>query len=315
MKLRFMRDRTPEDFAEPTALPESAEQASRWQGDNRAWWEAHPMRYDFTESHEAAELTPAFFDEVDARFFQSAAEEFPWTRVPFDNFVDFSSLADKRVLEIGVGCGTHAELLSRHAGEYVGIDLTGYAVRATNTRLALRGLPARAVEMDAEHMDFPDASFDLVWSWGVIHHSSNTRQILSEIARVLKPQGRCTVMIYHTSPWNTFIRGGLYYGILRGGFLRTRSVHRLLQETTDGALARYYTIDEWKREAAPFFEVSSVSVIGHRTQLIPLAAGRLKNAVGALIPGPLGRWITNRPFFGYMLVADMTRKTAQPADG
>jgi ubiquinone/menaquinone biosynthesis C-methylase UbiE len=307
MKLRFMRERAPKGFSAPTAKPESATQAQEWQEDNRTWWETHPMRYDFTEAHGAQEFTPAFYDEVDRRFLKSVQEEFPWAAVPFDNFIDYAALKNQAMLEIGVGCGTHAQLLAPRAADYTGIDLTEYAIRATTTRLAQRGIRGQIRQMDAERMEFADASFDFVWSWGVIHHSSNTKNVLAQIHRVLKPGGRCTVMVYHRSIWNTFVRGALYYGILRGGFLRTRSAHRLIQDATDGALARYYTRDEWQREVSPLFKVTDVAVIGHRTQLLPLPAGRFKDLAGELIPGSLGRWITNRPFFGYMLVAQMQR--------
>jgi ubiquinone/menaquinone biosynthesis C-methylase UbiE len=308
MTLRFMRDNTPGDFEKPNAAPETDEQAQDWQEKNRSWWESHPMRYDFGEATHESELTIPFYDEVDRRFLKSIREETPWSRIPFDTFIDFEKLKRESVLEIGVGCGTHAELLTRHAGSYTGIDLTSYAVKATARRLELKSLPGRVIQMDAEKMSFPDATFDFVWSWGVIHHSSNTRRILGEIARVLKPGGHCTVMVYHTSLWNTWVRGGLYYGILRGGFLRTRSVHRLLQETTDGALARYYTREEWKAEVDGLFRVDRTWLLGHRTQLVPLPWGKLKDRIGAMIPGPLGRWITNRPLFAYMVVASMTKK-------
>lgn len=306
MKLRFMRNYAPKDFATPTAAPATEDQAKAWQEANRTWWETYPMRYDFTESMSVDEFTVDFYDEVDRRFLNSAYEEMPWARIPFDTYIDFDKLATQSVLEIGVGCGTHAELLSRHAGSYTGIDLTDYAIKATTRRFALKGLSGRLLQMDAEHMQFPDASFDFVWAWGVIHHSSNTRQTLSEISRVLKPGGRCAVMVYHRSLYNTYVRGALYYGVLRGGFLRTLSTHRLVQETTDGALARYYTRKEWQEQTAGLFSVDQTWLLGHRTQIVPLPWGPTKERIGAMLGG-FGRWLVNRPFFSYMIVAKMTR--------
>lgn len=311
MKIPFMAENAPDGFEAPTALPADSRQATEWQGHNRSWWEKHPMRYDWGGALAIEELTPAFFSEIDRRFLKTAWEEYPWRSVPFDGFIDFPSLANRSVLEIGVGCGTHAQLLAARCGDYMGIDLTDYAVRATTERFRQGGLKGRIVRMDAESMTFADHSFDFVWSWGVIHHSSNTSRILSEIARVLKPGGRCTVMVYHRSVWNFLIRGLLYYGVLRGGLFRTRSVHKLIQEATDGALARYYTIDEWRGLVTPLFRVDRVTVLGHRTQLVPLPWGALKERIGGLIPVGVGRWITNRPFFGYMLVAEMTKAGKQ----
>ena len=59
--------------------------------------------------------------------------------------------------------------------------------------------------MDAEHLEFPDETFDFVWSWGVIHHSANTEAIIREIHRVLKPGGEARVMVYHRNSINFWI--------------------------------------------------------------------------------------------------------------
>ena len=307
MKLKFMREETPADFSAPGAPPASADQRSRWQASNRTWWERHPMRYDFIDPVAEPEFSPQFFREIDRRFLKSISQEAPWRTIPFDTFIDFDRLRQQSVLEIGVGCGTHAELLTRRAGRYVGIDLTEYAVRATSTRLGAASLPVRIARVDAERLAFPDATFDFVWSWGVIHHSSHTREVLREIARVLRPGGRCTVMVYHRSPWNEFVRGGLYYGLLRGGFFRGKSIHTLLQETTDGALARYYTADDWNRDVSDYFTVSRTWLLGHSSQLIPLPWGPLKERLSDMLAGRFTRWLTNRPSFAYMIVTELQK--------
>ena len=313
-KLDFMKDGIPEDFGAPTGLPAESDQARRWQQQNQLWWERHPMKYDETEATRlvAEPGSAAFFHEVDERFFIRAEQIIGWSRRPFDTLIDFDALKEKRVLEVGVGCGSHASLLSSAAGSFTGIDLTEYATRMTSRRFQMEGRRSAISRMDAEQLAFPDASFDFVWSWGVIHHSANTRRVLEEIHRVLRPGGICTCMVYHWSPWNAWIRGGLYYGILRGGFLRTRSLHRLLQETTDGALARYYTVDEWRELASERFTVESVRVYGHKEQLLPLPFGRAKERLARLIPDRVGRWITNRPSIGFMLVSTL-RKSPWPA--
>jgi Methyltransferase domain len=79
--------------------------------------------------------------------------------------------------------GTHAQLIAKHARSYVGIDLTEYAVAATRRRLEIAGLPGTVLQMDAEKMEFADRRFDLIWTWGVIHHSSSTERILTEMRR------------------------------------------------------------------------------------------------------------------------------------
>ena len=284
-------------------LPRTEKEKYDWQDANRNWWGRNPMRYDFLRRPiEATEFSTEFFREVDRRFLRSVNIAFPWKAVPFDNFIDFQGIKAKDVLEVGVGMGTHAEILSSHARSYTGIDLTEYAVKATRRRLEVLGRNGRVVQMDAEQMKFPDSSFDFVWSWGVIHHSSDTKRILQEIHRVLKPGGELIFMVYHQSVWNTFVRGWLYYGLLKGGFFKGKNVHQLIQENTDGALARYYTLTGLAMELNDMFQIRKTTLLGNKMQLVPMKYGPLKERLSALIPNSFGRWITNRPFFGYMVV-------------
>ena len=111
-------------FDDPTMLPESAEQAAEWQEANKSWWEKTPMRYDWQEGIGIAQDDAAYFDEIDRRFFDSVSHYMPWDQRPFDNLIDFGSLKGQDILEIGVGHGSHAELIAPHCRNYTGIDLT-----------------------------------------------------------------------------------------------------------------------------------------------------------------------------------------------
>ena len=141
------------------------------------------MRYDWHEEVGAAAGTIAYFAEIDRRFLSSARQYMPCRQRPFEQVIPFTRLADQDVLEIGVGQGTHAQLLAPCCRSFTGIDLTSHAVEMTAERLRLRGLPGKVRRMDAEEMEFAAASFDYIWSWGVIHHSANTRRVLAEMHR------------------------------------------------------------------------------------------------------------------------------------
>lgn len=295
------------DFEAPIQLPADEGQSARWQAGNRQWWESHPMRYDWREGIAPAEGSAEYFAEMDRRLFATAREFMPWKEVPFDPLIDFRALAKQDVLEIGVGCGAHAALLAAHARSFVGIDLTDYAVNTTAARLQALNLPGRVLRMDAEHMDFPDQSFNFIWSWGVIHHSANTRRVLAEMRRVLRPGGRACVMVYHRSFWHYYVVTGLIRGVLMGKLVRTRSLHRLAQDYIDGALARFYTPSEWKAVAGEFFTVDRIRVYGAKLELIPLPAGQLRNRIAGHIPDRLSAFITNDLRQGHFLVADLTR--------
>jgi ubiquinone/menaquinone biosynthesis C-methylase UbiE len=102
------------------------------------------------------------------------------------------------VLEVGVGMGAdHLEWARHMPRSLSGIDLTERAIAHTATRLALYGLRSDLRVADAEKLPFRDASFDLVYSWGVLHHSPDTPRAVREVLRVLRPGGLARVMIYH----------------------------------------------------------------------------------------------------------------------
>src|SRR5436305_2890752 len=217
--------------------------------------------------------------------------------LPFDALIDFDALSNQDVLEIGVGNGSHAQLLASRARSYNGIDLTAYAVRSTTERMRRFNLDQPTVkiqQMDAERMEFADESFDFLWTWGVIHHSANTRQVLSEMKRVLKPGGRAITMVYYRNIWNYYLYAGLFGGLIKGHLWKTGSLHQTRQHETDGAIARFYSIPEWKRLTSEFFTVERVSIYGSKPEIVPLPRGRVKESILKMIPDRLSRLMTNK---------------------
>jgi ubiquinone/menaquinone biosynthesis C-methylase UbiE len=300
--------KAPRGFANPEQLPEDSKEANEWQEANRAFWESSPMRYDWHKVVPYEDFSRPFYQEIDKRFFETVKKFMPWKRFPFDNLIDFEAIQRQSVLEIGVGMGSHAQLIAAHAGEYTGIDITDCAVKATSARLEAFDLRGSIQKMDAEHMLFPDATFDAIWSWGVIHHSSNTQKVVREMHRVLKPGGEAVIMIYNRGWWNYYAFGGAVFGIARGGFFKTGSLSKSIQMNTDGALARYYTKASWRRLVGDYFDVEYTMVKGPKTDLFPLPGGRLKNFVMALFPDAFTRFLTNRCRMGAFLITKVRKK-------
>lgn len=112
------------------------------------------------------------------------------------DFARFEEARDKEVLEIGVGLGADHQRFAEAGARLTGIDLTPRAIEHTRQRLRLFGLESRLSVGDAERLPFKDDSFDVVYSWGVIHHSPDTPAAAREILRVLRPGGRFAVMVY-----------------------------------------------------------------------------------------------------------------------
>lgn len=233
------------------------------------------MRYDWRDKLNELSGSAAYFAEIDRRFLAAARDFMRWAVIPFDDVIPYAELADKDVLEIGVGHGTHAQLLAPRCRSFVGIDLTATATAMAAKRFAVRGISGSLLQMDAEAMAFRDASFDYIWSWGVVHQSADTRRVLAEMHRVLRPGGSCTVMVYYRSWWNYYVSGFLRWA-LWGRCSTWRSVHLASQSGTDGAIARYYKPAEWRAATETLFELRSIRIYGMKSDILLMPHGRLK---------------------------------------
>ena len=294
-------------FEDPVQLPANGDTAKQWQDANKSWWEKTPMRYDWRESIGSEPGTKAYYAEVDRRFLDAVRHYLPWQRLPFESLIPYAELKDLDVLEIGVGQGTHAQLIAAHAKSFTGIDLTEAACASTQKRFELAGLGGNVQQMDAEAMSFPDASFDFIWSWGVIHHSANTQTVLREMHRVLRPGGHATVMVYYRSFIQYYLINGFARGLLRGEFRTIGDIHKINQAATDGALARYFSATEFSRLLGGLFTLENVRVTGQKPDALPLPSGRFKTFLIRHLPDALTRFITDRLRLGTFLVARMKR--------
>jgi len=278
---------------------------------NKDWWETNPMSYDWHRTLLAPEGTREFYDAIDRRFLMSSS--FYRGKRPFEKWVPFDQLKGKRVLEIGCGLGTHAQLLSEAGCNLTCIDLTEKGVTNTRLRLELRGLHADVRQMDAEHMNFPDGEFDFVWSWGVIHHSADTERIVRNVFRVLKPGGEFRLMVYHRRSLS-----GLYCmarGLFTGKLFKGMSVQQVLSLYTDGYLARFYTRRELREllMRCGFFQVET-RVLGQKSELVPLpgkgVTGRVKHALLEVLPDGLAERALS--VAGYFLFAIARKNVSEP---
>jgi 2-polyprenyl-3-methyl-5-hydroxy-6-metoxy-1,4-benzoquinol methylase len=306
-KLMKELEELPQGFSRPTALPATVDEERGWQDANRSWWESHPMRYDWKDGISYEEFSKEFYAEIDRRFFCAVELYAPCKKIPCDWLIDFDSLRTKDVLEIGVGNGSHAQLLAEHARSFTGIDLTEYAVKSTSERMRVFGLAGTVAQMDAEQMQFPDNSFDLVWSWGVIHHSANTRRIIEEMHRVLRPGGEAFVMVYHRTFWEYYVQGALL-AALSGQAFKPAAVHESIQRRTDGAMARYYKPSEWRELVSDLFLVKGIRIYGKKTELVPIPAGKIKDLVVAAMPNSFSRFLTNNCRWGSFLVSRLVKE-------
>ena len=91
-------------------------------------------------------------------------------------FAKFAEARGRKVLEIGVGMGADFLRWARNGADATGVDLTERAIGITKERLAAEGLEAHLQTANAQELPFEDASFDIVYSWGVLSLLSRHRQ-------------------------------------------------------------------------------------------------------------------------------------------
>ena len=132
--------------------------------------------------------TLEFYQEVEQHRYR---EEF---HIPL--VAEFAEHAGERVLEIGCGLGTDGRQFVRGEACYIACELSFRSLQLARVGFRLFGLQGAFINSDAESLPFSDASFDLVYCHGVLHHTPNTACAIGEIHRVLRPGGKAIVMFY-----------------------------------------------------------------------------------------------------------------------
>lgn len=160
------------------------------------------------------------------------------------SFAQFSRFHNKKVLEVGVGAGTDFLQWVRSGAVAHGIDLTTEAIENVQRRLNIYGLRCEDLQQaDAENLPYENDSFDLVYSWGVIHHSPDTFKCLKEIIRVAKPGGIIKLMIYNRHSLFAFYRW-LIVALFKG---KPKSLKHVLFYHQESLGTKAYTLKEVKK--------------------------------------------------------------------
>jgi ubiquinone/menaquinone biosynthesis C-methylase UbiE len=168
-----------------------SENSSRLKERVRAFWQENPCGTKFADAPPGSR-----------RFYELVEEHRYKKEWHIPEAAQFARAKDLAVLEVGCGLGTDGAQFAKAGARYTGIDLTDAAVELAKRRFELFDLPGTFRVTDAERLDFPDNSFDLVYSHGVLHHTPDTAAAIREIHRVLRPGGKAVVMLYHRDSYN-----------------------------------------------------------------------------------------------------------------
>lgn len=161
---------------------------------NGKFWETYQPGFRFAQSSVG---TKEFFDEVTA--YRYALEPH------IAEMVRFEQWTGHRVLEAGCGIGTDGARFAGVGAAYTGMDASAPALALARQRFARDGLAGDFVLGSVTALPFADATFDLVFSHGVIHHVVDTDEAVREFCRVLKPGGTVLVMVYNRRSFNYYV--------------------------------------------------------------------------------------------------------------
>jgi ubiquinone/menaquinone biosynthesis C-methylase UbiE len=207
----------------------------------RTYWEQEPCGTSRDIVGGAAAMTREWFEQVEA--FRYRVEPY------IHSVAQFTRHRGKTILEVGVGAGTDHLQWARAGCRCFGVDLTDAAIETTRAHLALYGLESNLQRIDAESLPFEDNRFDLVYSWGVIHHSARPERIVAEIHRVLKPDGRFVGMMYGRHSVIA-LRFWVRHALLKGR--PWRSLSDVIAAHVESAGTKAYTAPELRRLFAAF---------------------------------------------------------------
>ena len=218
----------------------------------------------------------------------------------------FTKAKGLKVLEVGVGLGADHQQFAEAGAELYGIDLTERAVEHTRRRLNAFSLQSNITMGDAENLDYKDNIFDIVYSWGVLHHSPNTPKAINEVWRVLKPGGVARIMIYHK--WSMI--GFMLW--VRYGVLRCRpwiSLTKIYAGYLESPGTKAYSRTEAARLFHAFKDVRISTPVCH-SDLLESAAGQRHRGLLLQISKTLWpRWFIRRflPNAGLAMLIEATK--------
>lgn len=245
----------------------------------RRHWDAQPCGTRDIPEHDRAR----FFSELER-------ERYSWE--PYISaFARFDRGRGRDVLEVGVGAGTDFINWVRHGAHATGVDLTPRGVELTRERLVLEGLHAQLRVADAERLPFADASFDIVYSYGVLHHSPDTRGAIREVHRVLRPGGTALVMIYHVPSWVGFM---LWFLHCAARMRPWRSPRWAIYHYLESPGTKAYS----KREARALFDqfrhVRVTTQLSHGDLLLMRPSDRYASGLHRMMWRLYPRWLVRR---------------------
>jgi len=194
----------------------------------REFWDRRPCNI----RHSPKALgTREYFDEVEARRYTVEPHIL--------HFADFDRWQGKNVLEVGCCIGTDAVSFARAGAHLTAVDLSPRSLEIAQRRFEVYGLRAKFYCGSAEHLSslVPVEPFDLIYSFGVIHHTHHPDKALAELKKYCGPNTELRIMLYSKWSWKVcwiIARHG------KGAFWHADELVRTYSEAQTGCPVTFY---------------------------------------------------------------------------
>ena len=225
--------------------------------DVRTYWDDRPCNVKHSEKEIG---TQEYFDEVERKRY-TAEPHIP-------SFAGFSNTKGKKVLEVGCGMATEGINYARAGATYTGTDLSIESLDLAKKRFKVYNNEGNFYLGNSEELSsfVPVETYDLIYSFGVIHHSPHPEKIISEIKKYMNKDSTLKIMLYASESWKNYMIEAGYdqpeaqYGCPIANTYTKDEVRKLL-DGFDVTIEQYhifpYQIEPYKRGEfvkQPWFE-------------------------------------------------------------
>lgn len=215
--------------------------------DVQRYWDARPCNIRHSPKPVGSR---EYFDEVEARKYLVEPH------IP--GFAEFERWRGKRVLEVGCGIGTDTINFARAGAQVTAVELSSESLRIAAQRADVMGVAERIrfVQANAEELTVALAGepYDLVYSFGVIHHTPRPDRALAEMRALAAPGGTLKLMVYHRHSWKVLSI------VATQGHGRFWETNELVAENSEAQTGCPVTFTYTRREACELVEHSGFRV-------------------------------------------------------
>ena|SRR5437867_3311444 len=252
----------------------------------RQYWDRRPCNLRHSPKPAG---TKEYFDEVEARKY------FVEPHIP--RFAEFEKWNGKKVLEIGCGLGTDTINFARHGAKVTAIDVSRQSLDLAQRRAEVYGVQDRIsfYEGNAEELTkiVPVEPYDLIYSFGVIHHTPHPERVIEQLARYTKPGTILKFMVYNDRSWKVL---AILFTSAKGQFWRLAEAVARHSEAQTGCPVTYTYTRTSVRKLLDRFEILKVDVDHIFPYRIPdyVEYRYVRNWCFSWMPQPVFRWLERR---------------------